>query len=87
MPNINFKIPFKLSRRNALLAGAGAAAVAGVAYSLRPRRADISFLKGLDLSSARPLGEGFYEVDGWVLTSDDLSRLGGAPPAEIGSRQ
>lgn len=87
MSHISFKLPLKLSRRNALLAGGGAAAIAGVALAMRPRTANIAFLKGLDLSTARPLGEGFYEVEGWILTSDDLERLGGAAPAGDNTRR
>ena len=56
---------------------AAAAVAAGAAIALRPRTNDISFLKNIDLSSAKALGEGFYEVDGWVLTAGDLERLGG----------
>ncbi|OFX00716.1 MAG: hypothetical protein A3E78_11205 [Alphaproteobacteria bacterium RIFCSPHIGHO2_12_FULL_63_12] len=74
----------RLSRRSALLAGGGvAAAVAGVgAFALRRPTQDISFLKDLDLSGAKPLGDGFYEVDGWVVTADDIRRLGGAAPVD-----
>lgn len=77
-----FKTPIRLSRRSAILAGGGAAAVAaGAAIAIRPRTQDISFLEGVDLSGARALGEGFYEVEGWVLTADDIRRLGGPAPA------
>lgn len=84
MRNGIFKTPIRLSRRSAILAGGGAAATvvaAGAAVTIRPRTQDISFLKGVDLSGARALGDGFYEVDGWVLTADDIRRLGGGAPA------
>lgn len=71
------KKPIRLSRRRAMLAGGAAVAgVAGVAISARPRSRNISFLKGVDLTRARPIGDGFYIVDGWVLTERDLERLG-----------
>lgn len=84
MLNGLFRTPFRLSRRSAILAGSGAAAAAvaaGAAVAIRPRAQDISFLKDVDLSGATALGEGFYEVDGWVLTADDIRRLGGPAPA------
>jgi hypothetical protein len=81
MQNDLFKLPIRLSRRTALLAGGGAAAAIGAAIVIRPRKQDISFLNGVDLSAAKPLGDGFYEVDGWVLTADDVKRLGGPAPA------
>ena len=74
---------FRVSRRTVLIAGGGVAAVAvGAAMTLRSQARDISFLKEVDLSGAKPLGDGFYEVDGWVLTADDIKRLGGATPAD-----
>ena len=63
-----------------LAGGAAVAGAAGVAFSVRPRARDISFLKGVDLTRARPLGDGFYVVDGWVLTENDLERLGAKTP-------
>lgn len=73
--------PSRLSRRSAIAAGGVAvAAVAGAAIALRPRTQEISFGKEVDLSGAKALGDGFYEVDGWVLTADDIKRLGGAAP-------
>lgn len=81
MQNDLFKMPIRLSRRTALLAGGGVAAAAAAAVAIRPRKQDISFLDGVDLSAAKPLGDGFYEVDGWVLTADDVKRLGGLAPS------
>lgn len=74
----------RLSRRSALLAGGVAAAtVAGVGViALRRPTQDISFLKELDLSGAKGLGDGFYEIDGWVVTADDIRRLGGVAPVD-----
>jgi len=80
--NKNPRIPKELlTRRNALIAGG--AIVAGGAAALvaaGPGGKDAAFLKGLNLKGARALGDGFYEVDGWVLTADDIKRLGGKPP-------
>lgn len=67
------------------MAGSGVAASAiavGAAVALRPRARDISFLKQVDLSGAKALGDGFYQVDGWILTEDDIKRLGGTAPAD-----
>ncbi len=83
MRNDLFKSPIRLSRRNALLAGGGlaaAATAAGLAVALTGRQRDISFLAGVDLAGARALGDGFYEVDGWVLTAEDVKRLSGSAP-------
>ncbi len=82
MRNGILKTPLRLSRRSAILAGGSAAAVvaAAAAIAIRPRTRDISFLEGVDLSGAKALGEGFYEVDGWILTADDIERLGGTAP-------
>jgi len=79
------KTKTKLTRRSAVLAGGGVAAaaiVAGAAIALKPRARDISFLKQVDLAGAKALGDGFYEVDGWVLSEADIRRLGGTAPAE-----
>lgn len=76
------KTPIRLSRRSAILAGGGAAAVAaGAAITVRPRARDIGFLRSVDLSKAKKLGDGFYEAEGWVLTAEDIRRLGGKVPA------
>ncbi len=68
--------PSRLSRRRALIAGGGALAVAGAAAALAraPRRAD-GLPASIDFARARPLGDGFFLVDGWVLTADDLDAL------------
>ncbi len=65
-----------LSRRRALVVGAGALAAVGAAAALArsPRRAD-GLPAAIDLASARPLGDGFFLVDGWVLTAEDLKML------------
>lgn len=76
------KTPIRLSRRSVIAAGGGAAAVAaGAAIAVRPRARGIGFLRSVNLSGAKALGDGFYEVDGWVLTADDIRRLGGKLPA------
>jgi len=73
--------PELLTRRNALIAG-GVIVAAGAAAAVSTRRHEdeAAFLKGVDIRGARALGDGFYEVDGWVLTADDVRRLGGKLP-------
>jgi hypothetical protein len=78
----NLRIPKELpTRRKALIAG-GAIVAGGAAavVAARPGGKDTAFLKGLNLKGARALGDGFYEVDGWVLTAADIKRLGGKLP-------
>lgn len=75
--------PKLLSRRRALFAAGGVLAVAGAAAALAraPRRAD-GLPAGIDLSKARALGDGFFVVDGWVLTADDLLAIKAAAPEQ-----
>lgn len=71
------------SRRAFLLAGAGAG-VAGAAAFLAQKPSASAQLGRIDGRNAAPLGDGFYLVDGWVLTADDLggdvAREAAAPP-------
>jgi hypothetical protein len=68
--------------RRALLVGGGVALVAGAAAGIAntPRRAD-GLPATIDLASARALGDGFFLVDGWVLTAKDLEVLKAAAAA------
>jgi len=74
-----FALP--LGRRALLLAGGGLA-LAGTAavLSRRPARGD-GLPAAVDLGAARDLGDGFFLVDGWVLTAEDLDLLKSAAPA------
>lgn len=78
------KPPRRLSRRVVLLGGGVAVAAAGAAAALvnGPRRAD-GLPAAIDLAGARALGDGFFIVDGWVLTADDLDALKAAAPAAL----
>lgn len=66
----------RLSRRGALKAAGGALIIAGGAAALArgPRRAD-GLPAAIDLSTARALGDGFFLVDGWILTAEDMQAL------------
>ncbi len=70
------------SRRRLLLMGAAAAAAAAGAAALRaPRRVKTALLPDhVDLGKIAPLGEGFFIVDGWVLTGEEVTSLGGELP-------
>lgn len=64
-----------------LAAGGGALLVGGVAAAALargPRRAD-GLPASVDFTAARAIGDGFYIVDGWVLTTEDLEALKSAP--------
>ncbi|MFN3960364.1 MAG: hypothetical protein ACK4NP_10670 [Parvularculaceae bacterium] len=69
-------------RRRTLLLAGGGLALAGTAAALarRPRRSD-GLPATVNLGSARNLGDGFFIVDGWVLTAEDLEALKSAAPA------
>lgn len=72
-----------IPRRAILAAGGGALILAGVtaaALARRPRRAD-GLPATADLGAAREIGDGFFLVDGWVLTADDLEALRSAARA------
>jgi hypothetical protein len=70
----------KLSRRQALLlGGAGAAAVGGAALVSGAAGGEKDYLRSVKLADVRHLGEGFFVANGWVLTADDVRRLGGDP--------
>lgn len=66
----------RFSRRRALIAAGGVVVAVGAAAALArgPRRAD-GLPSGVDLARARPLGDGFFVVDGWVLTAADINSL------------
>ncbi len=70
-------------RRRFLFAGAaGLAASAGLASLLaNAGKENRSLPSALDFRTIEALGDGFYLVDGWVLTADDVQRLGGAVDA------
>lgn len=74
----------RLPRRRALIVGAVALAAAGAAAALArgPRRAD-GLPAGVDVAGARALGDGFFLVDGWVLTAEDLKALQMSSPAAL----
>lgn len=64
------------SRRALLIAGAGAAAAAGAITLSLGRKDGVSAPLGhIDANKIAVLGDGFYVVDGWVMTSDDLKAL------------
>ena len=33
-------------------------------------------MRAIDLNGARDLGDGFFEASGWILTAEDVRRLG-----------
>ena len=76
----------RLSRRRALIVGGGVLATGGALTALArgPRRAD-GLPARVDLATARALGDGFFLVEGWVLTAEDLEVLkkSSAPPAAL----
>ncbi|MDZ7629169.1 MAG: hypothetical protein U5J99_12290 [Parvularculaceae bacterium] len=80
-PEIVVPAPRRFSRRRALIAAGGVTALAGAAAALSraPRRAD-GLPAGIDLAKARALGDGFFVVDGWVLTADDLQAIKASAP-------
>jgi len=66
-----------LSRRRALLLSGGVLAIAATGgFIARARRRPGGLPKSIDLARARAIGDGFYVVDGWVLTDNDLELLG-----------
>jgi hypothetical protein len=71
-------------RRRLLLVAGGALALGGVAAAAAlargPRRAD-GLPATANLAAAREIGDGFFIVDGWVLTAADLDALRSATPA------
>lgn len=68
-----------IRRRRVLIAGGAALAVVGAGIALVPlarsrRRADgLPALANPD--AARDIGDGFFVLDGWVLTAEDLKAL------------
>lgn len=69
-----------VTRRRAVLAGGGGAVA--IAAALAASRSNVSrrqALRGISVENARDLGDGFFEADGWILTADDIRRMGGAP--------
>lgn len=69
-------------RRVALAGGVGAVAVAALFAASRSTDPRAGALRGIDLSAAKDLGDGFFEADGWILTAEDVRRLGGLPAAK-----
>jgi len=65
-----------LERRTLVALAGGGLLLAGAAAALavRPRRAD-GLPAAANLAAARDIGDGFFLVDGWVLTADDLEAL------------
>ena len=66
-----------------MLAGGGAVILAGVGAAMlarAPQRAD-GLPASADLGAAREIGDGFFVVDGWVLTAEDLEALRSAARA------
>ncbi len=76
--------PKRLFRRRAFMGGAAVLVAAGAAAALArvPRRAD-GLPAGVALSKAHALGDGFYVVDGWVLTAEDLKALKATAPGSL----
>lgn len=70
-PLIERTIGLRASRRTLLLAGAGVG-VAGAVGFLAQRPSTSTQLGGIDGRNIVALEDGFYLVDGWVLTADDL---------------
>lgn len=79
MSSTPVKPPFRVSRRAALLAGAAIVAGGATLAGMRRKAANVSFLNGVDLSAAKPVGDGFYEVGGWIVTESDLESAGARP--------
>lgn len=72
-----------LTRRRAVLAGGGGAvAIAAFVAASRSAEPRARALRGIDLAAARDLGDGFFEADGWILTAEDVRRMGGLPAAK-----
>lgn len=71
-----------IPRRVMLAGGGGALLLAGAAAALSraPRRAD-GLPASADLGAAQAIGDGFFLVDGWVLTAEDLEALKSASRA------
>lgn len=72
-----------LASRRALLLGAGAAslAAAGAATVLMRRGSRVTAsVWPIDPSKVAEIGDGFFLVDGWVLTEDDVKKLQAARP-------
>lgn len=65
-----------LERRTLLAIGGGGLVLVGAAALLagRPRRAD-GLPAAANLAAVHDIGDGFFLVDGWVLTADDLDTL------------
>lgn len=77
------KWPAALTRRRTLLLGGAGAATLAVAIAVAPKGGSAGILlAGVSLEDLKDLGDGFYEADGWVLTADDVRRLGGRLPAQ-----
>jgi hypothetical protein len=69
--------------RRALLIGAGAASVAaaGAAVTLMKKSSRVTAsIWPIDHSKVTEIGEGYFLVDGWVLTEDDIKNFHVARP-------
>lgn len=72
-------LPF--GRRTLILAGGGLALAGTAAVLTRPPRRGDGLPATVNLGAARDLGDGFFIVDGWVLTAEDLDALKSAATA------
>lgn len=69
------------SRRALFVAGGAAIAAVGAgSLLLRPKAGPGRHLGDIDTRNISALGEGFYLVDGWVLTGEDLASMGLSAP-------
>jgi len=72
-----------VTRRRAVLAGGGGAlAIVAALAASRSTGSRAQALRGIDLAEAKDLGDGFFEADGWILTAEDVRRIGGLPAAK-----
>lgn len=68
------------SRRALFVAGGAAATVGAGLLLLRPKAGPARHLGDIDTGKVSALGDGFYLVDGWLLTGDDLEAMGLSAP-------
>jgi len=74
-----------ITRRNALITAGGVAAITvGASFLTRPDGAT-TIVGAVDVSHLKDLGDGYYLVDGWVLTKADLKSadVAHAAPANL----
>lgn len=65
------------TRRKLLLGGASVAVLGGAGLAALFSGSEDAALAGVRRADAEPMGDGFYRVDGWVLTEADLAALPG----------